>query len=71
MPRFYTSPRPSGPGPEPSDSGRESSISVSSTGAIRETRPDGRERWSADTVEGAEEINREIWGPQTETEFRS
>lgn len=62
--RWYTSPRPTGP--EPSDSEPDTTVSVSDTGAIRETRPDGVERWSATSIEGAEEISRTMFGPDTE-----
>lgn len=76
----YTNPRPTGPesSRSGSESGSGSRISVSSSGAIRETQTFGegedqvtRERWAADSVEGVEEMHDRAFGTEgSRVEFR-
>lgn len=67
----YTNPRPERPvrRPEPDRELAGTRVSMRA-GSYREEHPDGRVYMEALNEEGVKEINREVFGPQCETEIR-
>ncbi|KAA9155532.1 hypothetical protein FPZ12_029495 [Amycolatopsis acidicola] len=66
-PRFYTSPRPSAPSSASSatESGQDTSLTVSDSGLIRQANPDGSTTSYATTPEAAQEATNELFGKDT------